>query len=113
MGAGGAAAAIAAAGAMRAEKRIIEILRVAEATSAGKATPLHPKRLVQRGALRRLVSGGAVMDAGGEKYWLSETGYAAYQEDRRRRSMIALIVVLGLTAMFVAGTAVVVLAKGG
>lgn len=112
MGAGGAAAVIAAAAAKRAEQRIVDILRAAEATSAAKAAPLHPKRMIDQSILKRLIRGGAVIDAGGEKYWLSEPGYAAYQDQRRKTAVIALIFALGLTIVLIAATVGFVQLKG-
>ena len=99
MTSGGASAAVAVS--MRAERRIVEHLRGAGATSSPRATALQPSRLVQRGALRRLVRRGTVIQTGSETYWLDEAAYAAFRSQRRGRTFLILFA-LGAVAVLAA-----------
>ena len=71
--------AVAMAAAQRAERKLIEALRVAGALSAETAVPLVPDRWFGRAALKRLLRRKAVHEVGG-RYWLDEDGYAAMQD---------------------------------
>lgn len=95
--ASGANAAIVAAS-IKAERRIAETLRDAGATSSAAATGLKPDRLIQRGALRRLVRRGVVRQTG-DRYWLDEPAWAAMTE--RRRGAARLVMVLAVLAAIV------------
>ena len=96
----GVNAAILAAS-MKAERHIVETLRQAEALTAGAAIAMTPGRMIQRGALRRLVRRGAVRQTG-DRYWLDEAGLTTMTD--RRRGMARLI--LG----YAAGVAVALIA---
>jgi len=84
--------------AKQAERRVVDALRQHGATSAAKAIPLAIARPGGKAALRRLMSGGAVV-AAGDRYWLDESRYEGLREKRRVSAVIALIVV----ALIIAG----------
>lgn len=91
--ASGANAAIVAAS-MKAERRVIQSLREAGATSSETAAELRSKNLLQRGALRRLVGQGAVRKTG-STYWLDEAAYARMTQRRREAARLILICAVG------------------
>ncbi|WGM45707.1 Succinyl-diaminopimelate desuccinylase [Brevundimonas sp. NIBR10] len=105
VGSSGAVAAMS----LQAEKRITQALRDAGAVSPDTAIALAPGRLIQRGALRRLVRRSAVVEAGEGRYWLDDP---AYQEMRNTRSSRAILLLFGLAAVLVIGAAVFVSKAG-
>lgn len=102
------ASATIAAASIRSEKRIVQTLKAAGATSAETAIALAQGPLIRRGALRRLLRGAAVIevpaDDGWARYWLDE---AAYQEMRNRRQSRLLLSIFGVAALALVITAVV------
>jgi len=95
MSAGGAAAAVA----IRSERRIAALLRDAGALSPDRAIPVHPQRMMVRGALRRLVRAGAVRQAGTDSYWLDGDRYADFRDRRRKRIWLVLGIALIIAAI--------------
>ena len=89
--------AIAAAAARRAERRIIDHLREAGATSPASACPLPdlPRR-IQRRRLDRLVATGSVVSSGQGLSYLDESAYHSYR--RRRYARVATLVATLATA---------------
>jgi hypothetical protein len=98
-----AGATAAAAASMRAQKRIIQTLRDANAFSDATAIALHPPRMIQRGALRRLVRHGAVLQTADETYWLDE---AALIEMKKLRTSRIILTLFGLAALLIVVSAV-------
>ena len=98
------ASAIAAAS-MRAHKRIVHTLREAHATAPETAVVLAEGQLIQRGALRRLIRGGAVIDTGSGTYWLDEAGYAEMKKLRTSRIILSLF---GAAALLIVVAAVTI-----
>lgn len=98
------ASAIAAAS-MRAGKRIVHTLREAHATTPETAVVLAEGRLITRGALRRLIRGGAVIDTGSGTYWLDEAGYAEMKKLRTSRIILSLF---GAAALIIVVAAVTI-----
>jgi acetylornithine deacetylase/succinyl-diaminopimelate desuccinylase-like protein len=92
---------------MRAGKRIVHTLREAHATAPETAVVLAEGRLIQRGALRRLVQGGAVIDTGSGTYWLDE---AAYVEMKKLRTSRIILSLFGAAALLIV-VATVTIAK--
>ena len=105
VGSSGAVAAMS----LQAEKRITQALRDAGAVSPDTAITLAPGRLIQRGALRRLVRRSAVVEVGEGRYWLDDP---AYQEMRNTRSSRAILLLFGLAAVLIIGAAVFVSKAG-
>jgi acetylornithine deacetylase/succinyl-diaminopimelate desuccinylase-like protein len=100
-----AGATAAAAASMRAQKRIIQTLRDANAFSDATAIALHPPRMIQRGALRRLVRHGAVLQTADETYWLDE---AALIEMKKLRNSRIILTLFGLAALLIVVSAVTI-----
>jgi acetylornithine deacetylase/succinyl-diaminopimelate desuccinylase-like protein len=98
-------ATAAAAASMRAQKRIIQTLRDANAVSEATAIALHPPRMIQRGALRRLVKHGAVLQTADETYWLDE---AAFVEMKKLRTSRIILTLFGLAALLIVVAAVTI-----
>ena len=94
-----------AAASMRAGKRIVHTLREAHATAPETAVVLAEGRLIQRGALRRLIRGGAVVDTGSGTYWLDEAGYAEMKKLRTSRIILSLF---GAAALLIVVAAVTI-----
>lgn len=88
--------AISAAAARRAERRIIDHLREAGATSPASACPLPdlPRR-IQRRRLDRLVATGSVVSSGQGLSYLDESAYHSYR--RRRYARVATLVTVVAT----------------
>ncbi|WP_426050510.1 M20/M25/M40 family metallo-hydrolase [Brevundimonas sp. SL161] len=78
------AGAVIAAQRMRAERRMIEALRAAEAFSPDRAIPLAPDRNLARLALRGLLRQNAIRQARAGLYYLDEPVYAAVRKSRQR-----------------------------
>ena len=78
------AGAVVAAQRMRAERRMIEALRAAEAFSPDKAIPLSPDSNLARLALRGLLRQNAIRQAQAGFYYLDEPVYAAVRKSRQR-----------------------------
>lgn len=89
--------AVAMAAAQRAERKLIEALRVARALSAETAVPLVPDRWFGRAALKRLLRRKAVHEVGG-RYWLDEDGYAAMHKAHHKEGVIIAVVLLAVLA---------------
>ena len=100
-----AGASAAAAASMRAQKRIIQTLRDANAVSEASAIALHPPRVVQRGALRRLLRHGAVLQTTDETYWLDE---AAFTEMKALRTSRIILSLFGAAALIIVVAAVTI-----
>ncbi|QTC91378.1 M20/M25/M40 family metallo-hydrolase [Brevundimonas goettingensis] len=100
-----AGASVAVAASMRAEKRIVRTLRNANATSPSTAVALAEGRLIQRGALRRLIKRNAVVEAGPDLYWLDD---AAYAEMKKLRTSRIILTLFGLTALIIVVSAVTI-----
>ena len=94
-----------AAASLRATKRIVHTLRQAHATAPETAVVLAEGRLIQRGALRRLIRSGAVVDTGSGTYWLDE---AAYVEMRKLRTSRVILSLFGLAALIIIVSAVTI-----
>ena len=87
-----------AAASVRAEKRIVQTLRNANATSPETAVALAEGRLIQRGALRRLIRRNAVIEAAPNTFWLDD---AAYEEMKKLRTSRIILTMFGLAALLI------------
>ena len=94
-----------AAASVRSEKRIVQTLRAANALSAERAVALQSGRLIQRGALRRLMRRNAVIETSPDLYWLDETAYAEMRNLRVSRLILSLF---GLAAVIIIAAAVTI-----
>jgi len=94
-----------AAASVRAEKRIVQTLRNANATSPETAVALAEGRLIQRGALRRLVRRNAVIEAAPNTFWLDD---AAYEEMKKLRTSRIILTLFGLAALLIVVSAVTI-----
>lgn len=97
------AGAVIAAQRMRAERRMIEALRAAEAFSPDKAIPLAPDKNLARLALRGLLRQNAIRQAQAGFYYLDEPVYAAVRKSRQRLAIgVAVIAVVFIGAIVIA-----------
>ncbi|RZJ03467.1 MAG: M20/M25/M40 family metallo-hydrolase [Brevundimonas sp.] len=94
--------AVVVAMARRAERKLIETLNHHGATSPDRAVPLTPDRVMGRAALRRMIRGGAIREAG-DRYWLDQAGAERFSRYRRIRALVAVGVVILLIAALVLG----------
>lgn len=98
-----------AAASLRSEKRIVQTLKAAGATSAVNAIALEHGPLIRRGAMRRLLRRGAVTEVaaadGLTRYWFDET---AYQEMRNLRQSRLILSIFGVAAVVLIVAAVTI-----
>ncbi len=80
----------------RAEARIHRQLADAGAVSAQAAVALSPGRSIDRRRLEALIRGGAVRVTANSRHFLDADGWNTYRQNRRRRVLYALSVVLAL-----------------
>lgn len=83
------------------DKKIVQRLRAAGATSAGHAIAFDPPGPVGRARLRRMVSAGAVRQTSPTRYYLDENGYAAWRAVRKKRALTVLAIMVVVIAMLV------------
>ena len=76
----------------KAERDIVESLRLAGATSAAAARPVPTPRHFAMRQLGRLQREGVIHEVAGGRYWLDEEAWVAFR-GRRRRIVIALVAV--------------------
>jgi hypothetical protein len=93
------AALVLAAAARRAERRLVRQLRGAPALAPESAVPLDPRSAVARWQLGRLTRSGAIVHAGGGRYYLDAAGLTRHRAARRRRAVRVLGLVLPLAAL--------------
>lgn len=93
---GGAVIALA----RQAERRLVETLRDAGATSADTAIAIDARRLIGVQALKRLQRAGAIVSAGHGRFWLDETALAGVKATRRGKSawIVGVILLLAVVA---------------
>ena len=80
----------------RAERRVVNRLRRARATSQARAVALPELRVLEERRLERLKEAGVICDAGEGRYWVDEAKYETYRDDRRTVVWVALAFVAGL-----------------
>jgi hypothetical protein len=98
----GAAVAIAVASARR---RIAAHFTTAGATDAAHAITFEPRpRRLDRRLFRRLVAFGALVEAGGGRYWLDECRLADFRKENAAK-VIGILAVAGLAAAAAIGLA--------
>jgi hypothetical protein len=81
---------------LRTDRRIVNELLAAQATSTGSAIPLDAPPIIGRWRLRRLASAGAICLVQPRNYYLQESGYAAYRKRRRRRVLVLIGILIPL-----------------
>ena len=72
-----------AVGITRAERRLIEHLRRAGATSPATACPLPELHGLEEGRLERFLTAGVIREPSPGAYYVDETLYATFRRDRR------------------------------
>jgi hypothetical protein len=85
------------------DRKIVRRLREAGATAPGLAVELDPPGPVGPARLRRMISVGAVREAGHGRYYFDEQSYRAWRVVRRKRALIIFSIMIGLIAMLVVG----------
>ena len=80
----------------RAERRVVNRLRRARATSQARAVALPELRMLEERRLERLKEVGVICDAGEGRYWVDEAKYETYRDDRRTIVWWVLAFVAGL-----------------
>ena len=65
----------------RAERRLLERLRAAGATSPERAQPLPDLRMLQGRRLERLLDAGAVVEAAPGRFWVNEYAYSELRDE--------------------------------
>ena len=86
----------------RAEARIHRQLADAGAFTAETAIQLSPSRSFERKRLEGLIHGGAVRLTANSRHFLDADGWISYQQNRRRRVLFAMSVVVALIGVAVA-----------
>jgi hypothetical protein len=80
-----------------AEKRILRTLQSGGAIDEPSAVEYEPPTFLHTFRLKRLLAKGAVVRTPSDKFFLDQTGYAAYRAGRRRRA----IVIIGVALLLV------------
>ena len=80
----------------RAERRVVNRLRRARATSQARAVALPELRLLEERRLERLKEVGVICDAGEGRYWVDEAKYETFRDDRRTIVWWVLAFVVGM-----------------
>ena len=94
--------AVIAAAAMAAEERVVDRMRVENATAPDRAISLEDLRPLERRRRDRLVRAGIAHEVNG-KYWLDERVYAEWARARRKLMvgmLVVVLVMLGILLMF-------------
>ena len=86
---------------VRTDRRIVQALRAADATSAAAAVPLDTHSPLRRWRLGRLVRGGGVQTAGTDRYYIDEIAWDSYRARRRRRAFTVLAILVPLALLFI------------
>jgi hypothetical protein len=86
-----------------AERRLTDRLLRANAVWPGSGQPLEGLRAAERRALPRLVADGVIREERAGRYYVDAPAYAAHMARRRKRALIALIVVIFVAALASAG----------
>ncbi|MFN2567615.1 MAG: hypothetical protein ABR499_21685 [Gemmatimonadaceae bacterium] len=84
----------------KAERRLVEGLRRAGAVNAGRARPLDPRGL-ETGRLEKLLEAGVILEAAPGVYYIDETAYQRYRENKRVGLVAILAAVLLVILFFV------------
>lgn len=82
-----------------AEKRILRTLVSSGAVDEPSAIEYKPRTFLHTLRLNRLLGKGAVVRTPSDKFFLDQTGYAAYRAGRRRRAIVIIGVVLLLVLL--------------
>ena len=94
-----------AAALRRSERRAIARLQEAGANTAERAILLERSRPLAGFTHARLERAGVLRSAGNDRYYLDEGGYAAYRQRRRRRAMVAfMLLAIGVALLYYGGT---------
>jgi hypothetical protein len=99
MGPSAAAPAIALT---REERRVLERLRRADATSPGAARPVDELRPLEAAQLERLLEAGVIREAAPGTYFLDQVVYATYLR-RRQLTLLTVAVVVAAALAVLAG----------
>jgi hypothetical protein len=86
----------------RAEARIHRRLADAGAFTGESAIQLSLSRSLERRRLQGLIRGGAVRLTADSRHFLDADGWSNYQQNRRRRALLAMSVVVALIGIGVA-----------
>jgi hypothetical protein len=78
-----------------AERRVTDRLLQANAVWPGNGRAIDVHRGSERRALQRLVASGVIRAEGDGRYYVDAPAYAARMASRRRRTLIALLWVIG------------------
>ena len=81
------------------ERRVLERLRRADATSPGAARPLDELRPLAPGQVDRLLEAGVIREAASGTYYLDQVVYATYL--RRRQLTLLTVAVVAAAALAV------------
>ena len=100
-----------AAAAAKAEKRVVEHLRMRGAKSKGGATAYAPESAAAARALVRLLDRGAVVEAAEGRYWFDEKAYETGVSAKRRAARIIVVVAAAVAALLMG--VLLLMEKGG
>jgi len=84
----------------KAERRLVEGLRRAGAVNAGSARALAARGL-EAGRLEKLLEAGVILEATPGAYYVDETAYHRYRQNKRM-TVVAMLAALLLAAIFLA-----------
>lgn len=76
------------------DRKIVKMLRRAEATSSERAIPISVRSPLGPWRLRRLVSANAVVRTTSDRYYLVEDAYRELRSRRRRRALTIVAVLI-------------------
>jgi hypothetical protein len=78
------------------DRRIIQKLRAAHATSSGTAIPLDNSSALKHWRLERLIRKGAVQTTDANRYYINEIAWRVYQHQRRKRGVTIILILVPL-----------------
>jgi hypothetical protein len=84
------------------DRRLLRILGRAEAEDPRSAVPLNFRNPIVRWRLKRLVRGGAIGRAPGDRFYIDTEGLRLFRMSRRRRVVILMVMAVLLTAILAA-----------
>lgn len=93
--------AVIAAAMMKAEREVVNRLRIAGATNPSAAIALTDLSHIQRRRLSHLTSSNLIRAVDGDRYWLDEASYIAHESTRRRMVMVVIALTILVLLFFI------------
>ena len=86
----------------KADRELVESLRLAGATSPATARPVAAPRHLVAQRLGRLLRAGVIREMSGSLYYLDEAAWTAFRGAQRRRMLTVVVLAISLVLLVVA-----------